>query len=76
MIDALAKYKRLHGHYPIRLEDLPDCAPPKVMEMTQALDLAGPGLPELVRNRDRLAIQTVVQTYLDQVLRAARGPCR
>ena len=41
--------------------------------MTQALDLAGPGLPELVRSRDRLAIQTVVQTYLDQVLRAARG---
>ena len=41
--------------------------------MTQALDLAGPGLPELIRSRDRLAIQTVVQTYLEQVLRAARG---
>jgi len=24
LIDALAKYKRLHGRYPMQLEDLPD----------------------------------------------------
>ena len=32
-----------------------------------------PGLAELIRSRDRLAIQNVVPTYLEQVLRAARG---
>lgn len=47
-------------------------APPRVLE-TVSTNLESPELPTLIRAGDRDAIRTVVETYLGQVLRAARG---
>ena len=40
---------------------------------TAALSLGDPDFPARIRASDRAAIQTVVETYLGQILRAARG---
>ncbi len=47
-------------------------APPRVLE-TVSTNLESPKLPTLIRAGDRDAIRAVVETYLGQVLRAARG---
>ena len=42
-------------------------------EAVEKLDLDDPGLPERIRSRDPAALRSVVEAYLGQVLRAARG---
>ncbi len=47
---------------------------PVISESSQSAQvLSDPGLAARIRERDREAIETVVQAYLPQVLRAARG---
>ncbi len=39
----------------------------------EGLGLDDPGLPDRIRNRDPEALRAVVEAYLGQILRAARG---